>query len=191
MFCIGGVLEQQEANGSWHPVEYYSKRLSTSERNYSATDREYVAIRQCLERWRHFLIGIQFIILTDHVALTYIRSSATVSRRNARWLEFLSQFDFEILHIKGKENVVADALSRVPGSEDVNCLQLCSCTHTFGLLHVDDSGFEHKQVEQLHGLVTIYENKTFLQQLLSEQQQSTDVWFQKKVQLAKNGSSEF
>jgi hypothetical protein len=58
MFCIGGVLEQQEANGSWHPVEYYSKRLSTSERNYSATDREYVAIRQCLERWRHFLIGI-------------------------------------------------------------------------------------------------------------------------------------
>ncbi|MEN9568533.1 MAG: hypothetical protein RLZZ69_3729, partial [Cyanobacteriota bacterium] len=58
MFCIGGVLEQQEANGSWHPVEYYSKRLSTSERNYSATDLEYVAIRQCLERWRHFLIGI-------------------------------------------------------------------------------------------------------------------------------------
>lgn len=90
MFCVGGILEQQEANGSWHPVEYYSKRLSISERNYSATDREYVAIRQCLERWRHFLIGIKFVILTDHVALTYIQSSATVSRRNARWLEFLS-----------------------------------------------------------------------------------------------------
>jgi RNase H-like domain found in reverse transcriptase len=50
----------------------------------------YVAIRLCLERWRHFLVGIKFLILTDHVALTYIQSSATVSRRNARWLEFLS-----------------------------------------------------------------------------------------------------
>jgi RNase H-like domain found in reverse transcriptase len=49
-----------------------------------------VAIRLCLERWRHFLVGIKFLILTDHVALTYIQSSATVSRRNARWLDFLS-----------------------------------------------------------------------------------------------------
>ena len=162
MFCIGGVLEQQEANGSWHPVEYYSKRLSTSERNYSATDREYVAIRQCLERWRHFLIGIQFIILTDHVALTYIRSSATVSRRNARWLEFLSQFSFDIQHIKGKENVVADALSRVPGSENVSSLVLCSLSHTVGLEHVDDLGSDCtkqlKYFDSLNGLITIYEN---------------------------------
>jgi hypothetical protein len=96
--------------------------LSVAERNYSATDREYVAIRQCLERWRHFLVGIKFLILTDHVALTYIQSSATVSRRNARWLEFLSQFTFDIEHVKGKENVVADALSRVPGIELVSSL---------------------------------------------------------------------
>jgi RNase H-like domain found in reverse transcriptase len=108
--------------GKWHPVEYYSKRLSAAERNYSATDREYVAIRLCLERWRHFLVGIKFLILTDHVALTYIQSSATVSRRNARWLEFLSQFTFEIEHIRGRENVFADALSRVPGVENVSCL---------------------------------------------------------------------
>ncbi len=57
---------------SWHPVEFYSKRLSSSERNYSATDREFVAIRLSLERWRHFLIGQHFHILTDHAALTYL-----------------------------------------------------------------------------------------------------------------------
>ena len=71
-FCVGGVLEQRSTTGKWHPVEFYSERLSSSERNYSTTDREYVAIRQCLERWRHFLVSVKFLILTDHVALTYI-----------------------------------------------------------------------------------------------------------------------
>ena len=71
------------------------------------------------DQWRHFLIGIKFTILTDHVALTYIQSSATVSRRNARWLEFMSRYNFDILHIKGKENIVADALSRLPSITDI------------------------------------------------------------------------
>lgn len=58
-FCVGAVLEQQcVETGKWHPVEYMSKRLTQSERNYSATDREFVAIRLALERWRHLLIGI-------------------------------------------------------------------------------------------------------------------------------------
>jgi hypothetical protein len=57
--CVGSVLEQFCEN-AWHPIEYYSKRLSSAERNYSATDREFVAIRQALERWRHHLIGKRF-----------------------------------------------------------------------------------------------------------------------------------
>jgi hypothetical protein len=61
--CVGAVLEQQDANTShWHPIEYYSKRLSSSERNYSATEREFVAMRQSLERWRHYLIGLKFLV---------------------------------------------------------------------------------------------------------------------------------
>lgn len=45
-----------------------------------------------------------------------------MSRRNARWLDFLSQFDFTIEHIKGRENIVADALSRIPGTEVLSAL---------------------------------------------------------------------
>ena len=137
--CVGDVLEQCDATtGAWHPVEYYSKRLSGAERNYSATDREFVAIRQSLSRWRHYLVGKHFVILTDHAALTYLDSSAGVHRHNVRWLEFFSQFDFEIQHIKGKENVVADSLSRVPGSELLTCLELCSLDCTLGVPHSSD-----------------------------------------------------
>jgi hypothetical protein len=64
--------------------------LSSAERNYSATDREFVAIRQALERWRHHLVGRHFLIVTDHAALVYLTSSVGVHRRNVRWLEFLS-----------------------------------------------------------------------------------------------------
>ncbi len=76
--------------------------------------------------------------MTDHAALTYLHSSAGVHRRNVRWLDFLSQFDFEILHIKGKENIVADALSRVPGSELLTSKELCSMLCTLSVQHVDD-----------------------------------------------------
>jgi hypothetical protein len=89
--CVGAVLEQQDAKSrAWHPVEYFSKRLNSAERNYSATDREFTAMRQSLERWRHFLIGHPFDVLTDHASLTYLTESRSVNRRNARWLDFLS-----------------------------------------------------------------------------------------------------
>lgn len=58
-FCCGAVLEQFVDN-DWHPVEFLSKRLSSAECNYSATEREFVAIKLALERWRHFLIGKHF-----------------------------------------------------------------------------------------------------------------------------------
>ncbi len=70
--------------------------------------------------------------------MTYLQSSAGVHRRNVRWLEFLSQFDFEIAHIKGKENVVADMLSSVPGSELVTATKICNMCYTLGVSHVED-----------------------------------------------------
>jgi hypothetical protein len=62
--------------------------------------------------WRHYLIGKIFELRTDHSGLKYLFGKPTLNARKIRWLEFLSKFDFDIKHIKGKENKVVDLLSR-------------------------------------------------------------------------------
>ena len=62
--------------------------------------------------WRHHLIGRKFILMMDNKGLKYLLDQPNLNARQARWLAFLSEYDFEIQHIKGKENKVDDALSR-------------------------------------------------------------------------------
>ena len=88
--------------------------MSAAERNYDATNREFVAIVSGLRRWRHFLLGTRFVVRSDHASLRYLQTQPNLSRRQARTLDFLSQFDFDVVHVPGKRNIVADALSRRP-----------------------------------------------------------------------------
>ncbi len=107
---IGAVLEQEG-----RPVAFESRTLSPAERNYSATDREMLAVVHALRVWRCYLEGAKaFVVKTDHNPNTYFASKNPLSRREARWSEFLQQFDFRMEYKAGKENVVADALSRAP-----------------------------------------------------------------------------
>ena len=62
--------------------------------------------------WRHYLLGKKFTLTTDHISLKYFFPQTDLNARQARWLSFLSEFDMDIKHIRGKENKVADALSR-------------------------------------------------------------------------------
>ena len=129
-------------------------------------DREFAAIQFSLKRWRHFLMGIRFLILTDHAALTHLRTSGHVSRRNARWLDFLSQFDFTIEHVKGTNNV-ADHLSRVPGTEHLEGAEMCSLTTTLGLRHASsDWQPDGKRVGCVNAVVSVYDSPSVLQALL-------------------------
>ena len=111
-FVVGGVLEQFSEH--WHPVEFVSCKLNNAEVNYSATDREFLAIVHCLRKWRHFLMGRDFIVFSDHASLSHFQSMPHLNKRQIRWLEFLSEFLFKIVHKKGKDMVVPDALSRRP-----------------------------------------------------------------------------
>jgi hypothetical protein len=86
--------------------------LKEHERIYATHDLELEAIVHALKKWRHYLMGNRFELRTYHNGLKYLFDQPTLNARQSRWLEFLCEYDFDIKHIKGKENKVVDALSR-------------------------------------------------------------------------------
>jgi hypothetical protein len=86
--------------------------LKDHERNYATHDLELVTIVHALRKWIHYLMGKKFELRIDHNGLKYLFDQPNLNDRKRRWLEFLSECDFDINHIKGKENKVVDALSR-------------------------------------------------------------------------------
>ncbi|WVZ93525.1 hypothetical protein U9M48_039497 [Paspalum notatum var. saurae] len=104
---IGGVLMQENK-----PVAYFSEKLSGPVLNYSTYDKELYALVRSLETWQHYLWPKEFVIHSDHESLKHIRSQLKLNRRHAKWVEFIESFPYVIKHKKGKDNVIADALSR-------------------------------------------------------------------------------
>lgn len=98
----------QEGQVLW----YESRKLNEHKQNYLTHDLELAAIIHALKMWRHYLIGRQFILMSDHNGLRYLFDQLNMNSRKARWFPMISEFDFEIRYIKGKENRVAYAHSR-------------------------------------------------------------------------------
>ncbi|XP_039787907.1 uncharacterized protein LOC120654436 [Panicum virgatum] len=104
---IGGLLMQ----GGKH-VAYFSEKLNGPTLNYSTYDKEFYALVRSLETWQHYLWPKEFIIHSDHESLKYLHMQNKLNRRHAKWVEFIESFPYIIKHKKGKDNVIADALSR-------------------------------------------------------------------------------
>jgi hypothetical protein len=112
--AIGGCLKQKDDNGKLHPIAFYSRKMTGPESNYDVHDKEMLAIVECLKTWRVYLEGAKYPvqIYSDHKNLTYWTTTKELNRRQVRWAETLVAYDFKINHIRGKENITADALSR-------------------------------------------------------------------------------
>lgn len=118
----GGVLIQI-ADGLEVPIAYTSKKLSERECKYSASERELLSVLHAVEQFRPYVEGNHFKVITDHSALQWLHRNRDPHGRLARWAMRLQQFDYEIVHRKGKYNTVPDALSRAI-EEEINIIEI-------------------------------------------------------------------
>ena len=103
-----GVVLMQEGK----PVAFLSQTLSDRAQTKSVYERELMAIVMAVQKWRHYLLGRHFIILTDQKSLKFLTEQRVMGEEYFRWTSKLMGLDFEIQYRPGKENGVANALSR-------------------------------------------------------------------------------
>lgn len=116
-YGIGAVLVQLDENGQEKPIAFMSKKLNSSQRNYSVTERECLAAIEAIKRFRCYLELQDFEVITDHSSLQWLMQQPDLTGRLARWVFKLQPFRFTISHRKGRDHVVPDALSRIPSDE--------------------------------------------------------------------------
>jgi len=113
-YAVAGILSITCADGEICPVAFYSRTLTAPELNYDTHDKELLAIFEAFRNWRHYLEGSAspIDVVTDHKNLEYFSTSKVLSRRQARWSEFLSQFNLVIHFCPGKLGAKPDTLTR-------------------------------------------------------------------------------
>lgn len=111
-FAIGAILSQKNERGEESPVAFFSQKLTTSQANYSTTQRELLAVVEGIRHFKAYLMHAKFTLRTDHQALTALKHTRNQNSMLLRWSLFLGDFTFDVEYIRGKENP-ADALSRI------------------------------------------------------------------------------
>ena len=120
-FAIGSALMQKDDKGNDRIISFQSRQLKSAERNYPVHDKELLAMKYALVKFRVYLLGDKpFVVYTDHASLRTAVNSPHLSQRMARWLSFFAEYNFHVEYKPGKLNVIADALSRRPDYESTS-----------------------------------------------------------------------
>lgn len=115
-FAIGAVLSQQR-----HPITFISRTLNRTEQNYATNEKELLAIVWALQKLRNFLYGIaDLTIYSDHQSLKYSISEKNPNSKLKRWKNLIEEFGAKLEYKPGNQNAVADALSRIEISPQIN-----------------------------------------------------------------------
>lgn len=115
-YAIAAILSISDDDGLDHPIAFHSRTMTPTELNYDVHDKELLAIFEAFQLWRHYLEGAPQVIdvVTDHKNLEYFSSTKMLSRRQARWSEYLSAFNLLIRFRPGKLGAKPDSLTRRP-----------------------------------------------------------------------------
>ena len=111
-FQLGAVISQDDK-----PIAFFSRKLNSAQRNYTTTEKELLSIVECLKQFRNIVFGYEIIVYSDHKNLVHA-ATVSESQRVMRWRLLLEEYGPDIRHIKGVDNVVADAISRLPMAND-------------------------------------------------------------------------
>ncbi|KIM51526.1 hypothetical protein SCLCIDRAFT_33384 [Scleroderma citrinum Foug A] len=150
-FAVGGVISVKCDDGEFRPVAYMSHSMTPPKRNYPIHDKEMLAIIKATEAWRHYLEATPyaFEIHTDHNNLLYFTKSQNLSKRQARWQQWMTRFSYQLIYKKGSQMHVADPLSRrsdhYVSSGDDNKDQVLLNPVTIKTINITDRTYEERQ----------------------------------------------
>ncbi|XP_073721213.1 uncharacterized protein [Misgurnus anguillicaudatus] len=109
---VGAVLLQDDLEGIEHPVCYFSRKFDVHQKHYSTIEKEALALILSLNHFDVYVSSsVPLIVYTDHNPLVFLHNMRNTNQRLMRWSLFLQGYDLKICHIRGKDNVLADALS--------------------------------------------------------------------------------
>ena len=118
---LGATLEEKTREGEWMPISFASRYLKTQEKKYSTNELEFLAVVWSVDRFKHYLLGREFTIATNHKALTSALgencANKTYQSRLLRWVDRLLPYQFKIVHIPGTDMGIVDCLSREPNGD--------------------------------------------------------------------------
>ena len=112
--AAGAVLLQEGKDGVDHPICYFSKKFNQNQKNYSTIEKECLSLILALQHFEVYVTSssLPIIVFSDHNPLVFINKLKGKNQRLLRWSIFLQDYNLEIKHIKGKDNIIADCLSR-------------------------------------------------------------------------------
>lgn len=171
---IGAVLFQKDEVGE-HPIEYFSRKLNTAQKNYSTTEKECLAVVLAIEKFRQYIEMMEFTVITDHSSLKWLMQQKDLNGRLARWSLKLQGFKFDIQHRKGSKNIVPDMLSRLDMEEIEMVINEI----------IDFNSIEFQSPEYMKLIDTIQQNKSSLPDL-----KITDGYVYKKTKFNRGDEEE-
>jgi len=115
--AIGAVLSQVQ-NREERPICNASQLYDKHQQNYNVTRKELLALVTFVKKFRQYLLGRPFLIRTDHAALQWLRKTPEPTGQQARWLEILEEFDFQVQHRPGNQHVNADSSRRITATHN-------------------------------------------------------------------------